>query len=63
MGLRDEGEGSSTSMPRRLCSRFDFVVRRGGARTDEKRVILQVIDRKGVGRKNKVASMVTGFRG
>ena len=41
---------------------FKCSATRGGGRTSEGRVILQVIDRKGVGRKNKVASMVTDLR-
>ena len=63
MACADEGEGSSTSVRAQVCSRFDFGLRRSEARTGEKGVVLQVVDRKGVGRENKFASMVTGFYG
>jgi hypothetical protein len=61
MGLGDEGEGSYTSVTAQVYSRFDFVLAGRGSRTSERGVVLQVVDRKGVARENKFASMVTGF--
>jgi hypothetical protein len=55
MGLGEEGEGSGTSVTAQVYSRFDFVLAGRGSGTDERRVVLQVVDRKGVRRENKFA--------